>query len=61
MEKFKDAKVSEVVYSAKAGKGTIAKVEKDRIITVHNMKSYIWGLDGKGVLGQLHYFGNKES
>lgn len=59
--KFKDAKVSEVVYNAKVGKGTIAKVEKDRIITVHNMKSYIWDLSGMGVLGQLHYFVSKES
>lgn len=59
--KFKKAKIGTEVYNSKIGKGTIAKVEKDRIITVHNMRSYIWDLDGMGVLGQLHYFGIKES
>lgn len=60
MKKFENSKVGDFVYNSKIGKGTIAKVEKDRIITVHNMRSYIWDLDGMGVLGQLHYFVSKE-
>ena len=60
--KFKDAKIGTEVYNSKIGKGIIAKIEEHRIITVHNMRSYVWGLDGIGVVGQLHYFGKvKES
>lgn len=60
--KFKTAKVGTEVYNSKIGKGTIAKIEEHRIITVHNMRSYIWDLDGLGIIGQLHYFGKvKES
>ena len=62
MKKFENSKLGTAVYNSRLGKGTIAKVEKDRIITVHNMRSYIWDLEGMGVLGQLHYFGKvKES
>lgn len=61
MQKYKNAKIGTEVYNSKIGKGTIAKIEEHRIITVHNMRSYIWDLDGMGVLGQLHYFGSKES
>lgn len=56
--KFKNAKVGTEVYNSKIGKGTISKIEEHRIITVHNMRSYIWDLDGMGIIGQLHYFGN---
>lgn len=55
--KFKTAKIGTEVYNSKIGKGTIAKVEEHRIITVHNKKSYIWSLEGEGIIGQLHYFG----
>lgn len=61
MKKFENSKIGTEVYNSRLGKGTIAKVEKDRIITVHNMRSYIWDLEGMGVLGQLHYFRSKES
>lgn len=54
--KFKNAKIGTEVYNSKIGKGTIAKIEEHRIITVHNMRSYIWDLDGMGIIGQLHYF-----
>ena len=55
--KFKNAKIGTEVYNSKIGKGTISKIEEHRIITVHNMRSYIWDLDGMGIIGQLHYFG----
>lgn len=55
--KFKNAKIGTEVYSSRIGKGTISKIEEHRIITVHNMRSYIWDLDGMGIIGQLHYFG----
>lgn len=55
--KFKNAKIGTEVYNSKTGKGTISKIEEHRIITVHNMRSYIWDLDGMGIIGQLHYFG----
>lgn len=61
MKKFENSKIGQEVYNSKIGKGTISRVEEHRIITVHNMRSYIWDLDGMGVLGQLHYFGSKES
>ena len=57
MKKFENSKVGQEVYNSKIGKGTIAKIEEHRIITVHNMRSYIWDLDGMGIIGQLHYFG----
>ena len=62
MKKFENSKVGDFVYNSKIGKGTIAKVEEHRIITVHNKKVFIFDLDGMGIIGQLHYFGNvKES
>ena len=59
--KFKNAKTGQEVYNSKIGKGTIAKIEEHRIITVHNKKVFVWTLDGEGIIGQLHYFGSKES
>ena len=60
--KFKNAKVGTEVYNSKIGKGTISQIEEHRIITVHNKKSYIWSLEGEGIIGQLYYFGKvKES
>ena len=38
MKKFENSKVGDFVYNSKIGKGTIAKVEEHRIITVHNKK-----------------------
>lgn len=62
MKKFENSKIGTEVYNSKIGKGTIAKIEEHRIITVHNMRSYIWDLEGEGIIGQLHYFGKvKES
>ena len=62
MKKFENSKLGQEVYNSKIGKGTISRIEEHRIITVHNMRSYIWDLEGMGVLGQLHYFGKvKES
>lgn len=61
MKKFENSKIGTEVYNSKLGKGTISRIEEHRIITVHNMRSYIWDLEGMGVLGQLHYFGSKES
>lgn len=55
--KFKTAKIGQEVYNSKIGKGTIAKLEEHRIITVHNKKTFVWTLEGEGVIGQLHYFG----
>lgn len=54
--KFKTAKIGTEVYNSKIGKGTIAKIEEHRIITVHSKKTFIWDLDGLGIIGQLHYF-----
>ena len=54
--KFKNAKIGTEVYNSKIGKGTIAKIEEHRIITVHNKKTFVWDLDGMGIIGQLHYF-----
>lgn len=60
--KFKKAKTGQEVYNSKIGKGTIAKIEEHRIITVHNKKTFVWTLEGEGIIGQLHYFGKvKES
>ena len=60
--KFKTAKIGTEVYNSKIGKGTIAKVEEHRIITVHNKKTFVWTLEGEGIIGPLHYFGKtKES
>lgn len=60
--KFKTAKTGQEVYNSKIGKGTIAKIEEHRIITVHNKKTFVWSLEGEGIIGQLHYFGKvKES
>lgn len=60
--KFKTAKIGTEVYNSKIGKGTIAKIEEHRIITVHNKRTFVWTLDGEGIIGQLHYFGKaKES
>ena len=60
--KFKNAKIGTEVYNSKIGKGTIAKVEEHRIITVHSKKTFVWTLDGEGIIGLLHYFGKvKES
>ena len=60
--KFKNAKIGTEVYNSKIGKGTIAKIEEHRIITVHNKKTFVWDLDGLGIIGELHYFGKfKES
>ena len=62
MKKFENSKTGQEVYNSKIGKGTIAKIEEHRIITVHNKKTFVWTLDGEGIIGQLHYFGNvKES
>ena len=61
MKKFENSKTGTEVYNSKIGKGTIAKVEKDRIITVHSKKTFVWTLEGEGIIGQLHYFGSKES
>lgn len=62
MKKFENSKIGTEVYNSKIGKGTISRIEEHRIITVHNMRSYIWDLDGMGIIGQLHYFGKvKES
>ena len=62
MKKFENSKVGQEVYNSRIGKGTISRIEEHRIITVHNMRSYIWDLDGMGIIGQLHYFGKvKES
>lgn len=62
MKKFENSKVGQEVYNSKIGKGTISRIEEYRIITVHNKKSYIWSLEGEGIIGQLHYFGKvKES
>ena len=55
--KFKKAKIGTEVYNSKIGKGTIAKIEEHRIITVHNKKVFVWTLEGEGIIGQLHYFG----
>lgn len=60
--KFKKAKIGTEVYNSKIGKGTIAKIEEHRIITVHSKKTFVWTLEGEGIIGQLHYFGkSKES
>lgn len=62
MKKFENSKIGTEVYNSKIGKGTIAKVEEHRIITVHNKKTFVWTLEGEGIIGQLHYFGKaKES
>ena len=62
MKKFENSKVGDFVYNSKIGKGTIAKLEEHRIITVHNKKTFVFDLDGMGIIGQLHYFGKaKES
>ena len=57
MKKFENSKTGQEVYNSKIGKGTISRIEEHRIITVHNKKSYIWSLEGEGIIGQLHYFG----
>ena len=57
MKKFENSKIGTEVYNSKIGKGTIAKIEEHRIITIHNKKAYIWSLEGEGIIGQLHYFG----
>lgn len=54
--KFKDVKIGTLVYNARLGKGSVVKVEANRIITSHNKKVEVWGLDGEGVLGSLHFF-----
>lgn len=59
--KFKNAKIGQEVYNSKIGKGAIAKIEEHRIITIHNKKSYIWSLEGEGIMGRLYYFNGKES
>lgn len=62
MKKFENSKTGQEVYNSKIGKGTISRIEEHRIITIHNKKSYIWSLEGEGIMGQLHYFGKvKES
>ena len=62
MKKFENSKTGQEVYNSKIGKGTIAKIEEHRIITVHNKKVFVFDLDGMGIVGQLHYFGKvKES
>lgn len=58
--KFKTAKIGTEVYNSKIGKGSIAKIEEHRIITVHNKKTFVWTLEGEGIIGQLHYFGSKK-
>ena len=60
--KFKTAKIGTEVYNSKIGKGSIAKIEEHRIITVHSKRTFVWTLEGEGIIGQLHYFGKvKES
>ena len=56
MKKFENSKTGQEVYNSKIGKGTIAKIEEHRIITVHNKKTFVWTLEGEGIIGQLHYF-----
>ncbi len=58
--KFKTAKIGTEVYNSKIGKGTISRIEEHRIITVHNKKTFVFDLDGMGIVGQLHYFGSKK-
>jgi hypothetical protein len=42
--------------------GATLMIEEHRIITVHNKKTFVWTLEGEGIIGQLHYFGKvKES
>ena len=54
--KFKNAKIGTEVYNSKIGKGTISRIEKHRIITVHSKKTFVFDLEGMGIIGQLHYF-----
>ena len=62
MKKFENSKTGQEVYNSKIGKGTIAKIEEHRIITVHSKRTFVWSLEGEGIIGQLHYFGKvKES
>ena len=55
--KFKNAKIGTEVYNSKIGKGTISRIEEYRIITVHSKKTFVWTLEGEGIVGLLHYFG----
>ena len=57
MKKFENSKIGTEVYNSKIGKGTISRIEEYRIITVHNKKTFVFDLDGMGIVGQLHYFG----
>lgn len=60
MKKFENSKIGTEVYNSKIGKGTISRIEEHRMITIHNRKSYIWSLEGEGILGKLFYFNSKD-
>ena len=41
--------------------GALFVYEEHRIITVHNKKTFVWTLEGEGIIGQLYFFNGKDS